>query len=216
MKKSLYLLAGLFIVSGHLNAQKSSFGITVGGAFGSYKIKAEPLSITSKTKAGFTAGLLASIPLGQHFSFMPALNFLQKGGTLTSEDSNDKTNLNYVELPLNFVYNARSVAGNFFVGAGPSLSMGLSGKYKFQENGGEPVTSDIHFGSGSDDDLKGFEAGVNILAGFQLRNGFLITANYNTGLSNLNISNESEPNKTKYHNRYFSVRVGYMFSVKKK
>ena len=216
MKKSIYLLAGLFIIAGHSNAQKSSFGITVGGAFSSYKIKAEQISITSKTKAGFTAGLLASIALGPHFGFMPALNFVQKGGTYKSENSKDKTTLNYIELPLNFVYNARSIAGNFFVGAGPSLSMGLSGKDKFEENGGRPVESDIHFGSGSDDDLKGFEAGINILAGFQLRGGFLITANYNAGLSNIGNIDEADPVKTKYHNRYFGIRIGYMFGGKKK
>jgi len=151
----------------------------------------------------------SSIGLGQHFSFQPALNYIQKGGVLKEEGITDKTTLNYLELPLNFVYNTHSLKGKFFIGAGPSLSIGLSGKDKW-DDGSNIEPTDIKFGSGEDDDFKPFEAGINFLTGYQCKSGFLIAANYNLGLSNIANSDEGP----KYHNRYFGIRIGYMFGSK--
>jgi hypothetical protein len=92
--------------------------------------------------------------------------------------------------------------------------MGLTGKDKF-EQGGETIEGDIKFGSNEGDDFKPFEAGANIIAGYEFKGGFLITANYNTGLNNLAVSNPGDPIEAKYHNRYFGIRIGYMFAGKK-
>lgn len=195
-------------------AQNSLFGLTAGATFASYKANIEDLSITSKTKIGFIVGVTSSIAIGKNFAFQPGLNFLQKGGTLKQEGMTDKTTLNYLELPLNFVYTTNSSKGKFFIGAGPSLSIGLSGKDKFDD--GENVEpTDIKFGSGDEADFKSFEAGANFLAGYQFAGGFFVAGNYNASLSN--ISNDSDPDfSTKYHNRYFAIRIGFMFPGKKK
>jgi Outer membrane protein beta-barrel domain len=123
--------------------------------------------------------------------------------------------LNYVEVPLNFVFNANSPAGKFFAGAGPCFSLGVSGKDKMTP-GGQTATQDVKFGSGEEDDIKAFEAGVNFLAGYQFKGDFQVAANYNAGLSNLADNDPQEPVKAKYHNRYFGIRIGYMFTGKKK
>ncbi len=86
--------------------------------------------------------------------------------------------------------------------------MGLSGKDKWK-NDTESGTDDIKFGSGDNDDLKAFEAGINFVTGYQCKGGFLIAVNYNTGLSNL--VNTVEGDNSKFHNRYFGIRIGYMF-----
>ncbi|MEP7107493.1 MAG: porin family protein [Ferruginibacter sp.] len=216
MKKSILLLIGYFLLLNYSKAQQSAFGITAGAALTSYKIKAESVSVTSKTKPGFTVGIISSLGLGQHFSFMPSLNYIQKGGSIEGQGSTDKITLNYLELPLNFVYNSNSANGRFFIGAGPSLGMGLSGKDKSDGNGTGPMTADIKFGSGESDDFKAFEAGVNFLAGYQFKGGFLLTANYNAGLNNIANTSAGDPIKTKYHNRYFGIRIGFMFPGKKK
>lgn len=213
MKTTICTFIGLCMLMNYGKAQKSIFGITAGATFASYKISANSISITSKTKTGFTVGIMCSAPMGKHISFEPALNFLQKGGTNKEEGGTDNLTLNYVELPLNFVYNTHSSKGNFFVGAGPSLSMGLSGKDKW-DYGGESGTDDIKFGSGDEDNLKAFEAGINFLAGYRFKGGFLVAANYNAGLSN--ITNNMEGNNSEMHNRYFGVRLGYMIQGKSK
>ena len=213
MKKNLCLFISFILLINCVNAQKTLIGLTAGATFASYKVKAESVSVTSKTKIGFTAGLTMSSPLGKNFTFRPSLNFVQKGGKQTDEGSSDKTTFNYIELPLNFVFKASTPKGMFFIGAGPSFGIGLSGKDKW-EDGSESGSDDIKFGSGDDADLKSLEAGINVLAGYQFKGGFFVAANYDAGLSN--IAPDDPQFHTKYHNRYFALRVGYMFSGKSK
>ena len=213
MKTTIFTFISLFVLMNYSHAQQSSFGFTAGAVFASYKVSISSVSVTSKTKTGFTVGITSSIPMGKRFSFEPALNYLQKGGVIKETGTSDKSTFNYLELPLNFVYNAHSAKGKFFVGAGPSLSMGLSGKEKY-DDGTNSETTDIKFGSGENDDLKPFEAGINFLAGYQFKDGFLIAANYNAGLSNIAITTGGDNSKA--HNRYFGVRIGYMIPGKVK
>lgn len=213
MKKTINLFISFILLMNFSKAQNSSFGLTAGATFASYKAEVEDIALTSKTKIGFTVGVTSSIALGKNFSFQPGLNFLQKGGKLKQEGATDKTTLNYLELPLNFVFNTHSSKGKFFAGAGPSLSMGLSGKGKW-EDGGDSGTDDIKFGSDDDDILKPFELGANFLAGYQFAGGFFVAGNYNIALNN--IANGDIDFNTKYHNRYFAIRIGYMFGGKKK
>lgn len=198
-------------------AQQSSFGFQAGATFASYKVRVDNISATSKTKLGFTAGVTGDIDMGKNFSFQPGLNFLQKGGVEKNNSNSNEikttTNLNYLELPLNIVYNAKSISGKFFVGAGPSLSMGLSGKGKVSGSGIDE-TDKIKFGSSDDDDFKALELGVNFLAGYQFKSGVFLAANYNAGVSNL--FNTTGDDNSKYHNRHFAFRIGYMLQGAKK
>ena len=213
MKKNFCLFIILIAVMNFSIAQKTAVGIQAGATFASYKATIVDVSITSKTKVGFTVGLTLSAPLGTNFSFRPQLNFVQKGGKLKEEGFSDNTTLNYLELPLNFVYNAGTPKGMFFIGAGPSLGFGLSGKDKW-DDGSESGSDDIKFGSGDDADFKPFEAGINILAGYQFAGGFFVAANYNAALNN--ILQDDPEFDSKYHNRYFGIRIGYMFGSKPK
>lgn len=210
--KTILCLFSLMLLMNYTKAQKASFGITAGATFASLKVSAESMSATTSTHTGFSVGLVSSIPVAKDFSFRPQLNFLQKGGKLSSDDgSSDNITLNYIEVPLNFVFNTPNPKGMFFIGAGPSLSMGLSGKDKWEDGTGSG-TDDIKFGNSEDDDFKSFEAGINILAGYQFSPGFFISANYNAGLSNITAGG-SDP---KTHNQYFGIGIGYMFSSKAK
>jgi outer membrane protein with beta-barrel domain len=197
MRKTL-LLCALILGACAANAQ---FGIQAGVDFYSAKQKVSGISINSDAQAGFTAGVVYSAPIGNDFSFMPSLNFTQKGGKMSESGAEEKVTLNYIDLPLNFVYNIHG----FFVGAGPALGFGISGKDK-GTFGGQSETNDVNFGSGDDDDLKPFEISANILAGYKFSNGFFVSANYNPGLND--ISNDDD---SKYHNSGFGIRIGYMF-----
>ena len=209
MKKTFCLFITLIVLMNFSIAQKTTIGIQAGATFASYKATIENLSATSKTKVGFTAGLALSAPLGKNFSFRPELNFVQKGGKYNEEGYSDKLMLNYIELPLNFVYNTSSFHNGFFIGAGPSFNVGLSGKDKWKD-GSESGEDDIKFGSDGDYDFKALEIGLNVLAGYQFSGGFFIAANYNAGLNDISLENAGE--NTKYHNRYFGIRIGYMFN----
>lgn len=209
MKKTLLLV---FFASCISAAHSQTFGIQAGATFPSFKAEVSGDSKTSKTKVGFTVGVISHIPIGSSLSFQPSLNFTQKGGkdeeSFEGISESEKVTLNYLELPLNVVYNTSSDAGQFFIGAGPSIGMGLSSKSKF-EAGGESGEEDIKFGS--DKDLKPLDFGVNFLAGYKLENGVFIAANYTAGLSNLSTDNDG-----KFHNHYFGIRVGFLFGGKAK
>src|ERR1043166_10060738 len=71
-------------------------------------------------------------------------------------------------------------SNGFFIGAGPSVSFAVSGKGKFND-----LSAKMHFGNSDADDMRGFDFGANVLTGYQSPGGFLITANFNQGFSNL-------------------------------
>jgi hypothetical protein len=205
MKKLISLVTLIVsILSGNAYAQKAKVGITAGATIGSYKLKAQGVSVTSKGKAGLTVGVFTDIPVGSSMSFMPALNFVQKGGKLNVDGMNDKLTTNYLEVPLNFAYNVKLTNGKFFIGAGPALNMGISGKDKW-ETEGYSGSDKVKFGK--DEDFKRFDAGLNFVTGLVGKAGWLVSFNYNTGLSS---SSDVDGVDGKFYKRYFGLRVGYM------
>lgn len=213
MKKTILLFIGFINLMIFVNAQKSSFGIAAGATFASYKVDFSGIAITSDSKVGYTFGLLSSFPVGKSFDFQPALHFVQQGGTLKQDSYEDKLTLNGIEIPMNFVYHTKDPKGSFFVGAGPSISWGISGKYKYDDG----TTENVKFGSSPDDDFKPFQLGANFLTGYHFKKGFMIAANYNFSLTNTANNDPDFPDaEATYHNRYWGLRLGYMFQGKKK
>lgn len=222
------LTAGLYFVS---NAQVT-FGVHGNGivASGTEKFEEDGQTeeINGKARVSWKIGTVVNIPVSLRFSFMPQLNVVNKGyklkdaWTLNEDGFNltteveGTTRLTYLEMPLNFVYNKNS----FFIGAGPSISLGLSGKsegYVVVREGGtiieeEESSSDVVF-DGDDEandekyHLKAIEFGANIIAGYKFNNGLFVNAHYNLGLSN-NDPYEGTTSKS----RYFGVGIGYFFS----
>jgi hypothetical protein len=211
MKKIIYCFISFILLMNYSKAQ-NAFGISAGATFSGIKAKADGITLTSDTHVGFTVGLTESTRMGKDFSFRPELNFTQKGGDLSvpDEDFKYKTTINYLELPLNFVYNTHSAKGKFFIGAGPSLNIALSGKYKI--TGMSEESGKLKFGSDETvDDYKAFDASINAIAGYQFSGGFFIAANYNFGITNI-----SPGSNEKDHIHYYGIRIGYMFPGKKK
>ena len=215
--KKLFFLTVIFVASHFIgNAQTTRFGFTAGAAFANYKSKMNGETENANSKTGITAGVLIDILTGKHFSFQPAVNFVQKGtkDEETSGGITEKVNLtvNCIEVPLNFLYNTQSNSGNFFIGAGPSLAFALSGKLKF-DDGTNSLSEDIKFGSGENDDMKGLDLGANFITGYCFQNGLLFSVNYNAGLSNLSPGGSND-GTVKSH--YFGIKLGYLLNSKGK
>jgi len=212
MKKivlSVALIAGIVTA---VSAQ-TRFGINAGAVLANLKGEESGEEQKLDSKIGITAGIRADVPLSENFSFRPGLNFVQKGGKeefdFLGTQIKSTTTLNYLELPLNFVYNASAGKGKFFFGAGPVFGFGLSGKFKV-ESGGDEQTEDVNFGDG-EDEVKSFEFAGNVLAGYECASGLYFQANYNPGFSNLSNAPDSELKTT-----YFGLRIGYFFGADKK
>ena len=213
MKKCTFISIVVLITTIQTRAQVAKFGITAGITIASANGKSDDSQGKSTSKLGFTAGVLADISAGKKFSFQPAVNFVQKGFSQSDNSSGTnvkvKATLNYIEVPLNFVFNSESPNSTFFVGAGPSFAMGVSGKATIIDDG-EKVSVGLHFGSTPEDVMKRFDVGANILAGIRFKSGAFISANYNRGLSNNSTTSDAT-----VHNNYVGLKLGFLLNSRK-
>src|SRR5579862_7535795 len=128
MKKMMITMLVCILILPFANAQKSKFGFTAGATFGWMRNENENgVKTVSGVLPAFSFGVVGDIPVGSKFSFQPALSFLQKGMANSDNGNSSTMRLNYLEMPLNFLYKAPGAKGHFVVGLGPSFSYGLSG-----------------------------------------------------------------------------------------
>jgi len=213
MKNLLLLLLSLVAICQLSNAQKMKWGITGGATYSQVRVSDNETKDHTNFTPGFSIGLTGDLALSEHFSLQPSLQYLQKGGEksgyLFTTQTKITIKLNYLDLPVNFIYHTSGKTGHFIFGAGPSFSYALSGKEKFATDQ-EKDEENFHFGS-SDTTLKRFDMGANVLAGYEWNSGIYLQANFNYGLSN--ITNTSDD---KWKNSYFGLRIGYFFGNNKK
>ncbi|MFW0716749.1 outer membrane beta-barrel protein [Pedobacter sp. N23S346] len=230
MKKLFTTLSILVIsVCAFSQTNQVKFGIKAGVTFptiaaeGGASAYDGPEPLDYKNNISFYLGGTVDFPVSEVFSVQPGLTLTGKGGKAQYYDSNYellnlyvfegsyKSNIMYVEIPLNAVLNFKLGGGKIFFGGGPYFGFGISGRIKtdgIAQSGGNSVSEstarDIKFGS--DKDFKRGDAGLNFLAGYQLNNGFNIHAGYGLGLKTItgrSISYYQEKN------RVFSVGLGY-------
>jgi opacity protein-like surface antigen len=200
--KTLCIAVAATLFSTAIFAQsKTTFGIRAGVNFQNLNGKDEnDDKLDNKLKTGFNAGVNAEIPVGIDFYLQPGVLFSTKGAKLS--DSDTKINLSYVEVPVNFIYKPELGTGRMVLGFGPYAAYAVGGKIKDPD-------SDIEFGD-QPDELKRFDAGANLLAGYEFSNK--LSFQLNAGLGLVNISNRpSGDNKSTLKNTGFGVSLGYRF-----
>lgn len=167
---------------------------------------------STKTNTGFFVTGYLDAPISPNFSIQPGLSLQSKGAKNSVSSSvgtvERKQSIMSLDIPVNAVAKfPTGDSGNFFIGAGPYVGFGLSGKNKWSgstDNSTVRGDEDVKFGSGSDKDLKSTDFGVNFLAGYQLSNGFQINAGYGLGLTNL-----APTDNGSIKNRVWSVGIGF-------
>jgi Outer membrane protein beta-barrel domain len=173
---------------------KIRFGIKAGVAIANLKIDYDP-AVTAgdpKFKGGALAGIFLQTPIGKTASFQPELLVIGKGMKENSQNYSYRTDLTYLELPLNLLYKRPSAKGSFFIGGGPAPSFYI----------GENVFYSGYQG------FKKFDVGINILTGYELPIGFSINLHYTHGLLNISQDRTSTP---VIKNRCAGLSVGYTF-----
>ena len=204
MKKAIITLAAFIFFMHAANSQKTRIGFTVGSALANYKVKDNGEDQSGNSKAGITAGVILNMPAGKNFMIQPGINWVEKGSTDKENGETISIITNSLEVPVNFLYTSN---GGFFIGGGPSASFAVSGKAKAGD-----VSAKIHFGNSTDDVMKGFDFGANVVTGYQSPKGFLVAANFNQGLTNLAPSDGSN---SSIKSAYFGIRLGYVLKGKK-
>ena len=120
-----------------LNIQAQiSVGAKIGANFADTRVDGllGNLAPEQTTFTGFTAGVMAEIPMINALSFRPELNYIQKGFTVSQSFDVDligidmevgakaRTRINYVEMPLLLKYSIGSDAAKVYAIAGPSIA----------------------------------------------------------------------------------------------
>ncbi|AIM38225.1 hypothetical protein KO02_17200 [Sphingobacterium sp. ML3W] len=204
MKKLLLTLGAAFLLAAGAQAQSGlGYGLRAGVNIPKYSIN----DGSTKSNTGFFVTGYLDAPISPNFSIQPGLSLQNKGGKWEPTSSSEtKESVMSLDIPVNLVVKLPTGgAGNFFVGAGPYVGFGLSGKRKGEVlDGAIKGDRDINFGSDATDDLKRTDFGVNFLAGYQLTSGFQINAGYGLGLTNL----DPRPNGTA-KNRVWSIGLGF-------
>ena len=206
--RNAIVAVSLVILSTSAMAQKTRLGIKSGLNITDVTTNDKAENEAIGPRSAFHLGLVADIALNDKLAFQPQLNYSGRGAQEDHMDHKDVFKFNSLEIPLNFVYKAAGNGhGGFFAGAGPNIGYNFNGKLEVTDDPTE--NTDFEFGSDAGQ-IRRMDLGLNFLAGYELKNGIFVSANYTRGLSNWLNADE------KWRNNVFAVSVGYFFKGKTK
>jgi hypothetical protein len=158
---------------------------------------------------GFHAGLNVEIPVATDFYLRPGLIYSTKGSRQSIELEGDqvKTQLGYLELPVNFLYKPAMGPGNLLLGFGPYVARGITGKIS-----GGSSSIDVNYKHNPEISLdpvyyEPWDAGMNLLFGYEFAGGVSAQLNAQWGLTN----NNAYDNEGVYKHTGFGISLGYRF-----
>lgn len=194
-------------------AQKTTFGVRAGVNFTNLNgDDPNGNDLDYKMKVGFHVGANAEIPVAPEFYVQPGVLYSLKGAKV-DDAADTKVHVSYIEVPINFLYKPELGDGHLLLGVGPYVAFGVGGKIK-NDNG----DIDIEFDKEVETllqaayTLKRFDAGGNLLFGYEFSNKFSVQLNAQLGLINIAPDIKSMPNSDyKVKNTSFGVSVGYRF-----
>jgi hypothetical protein len=206
------------------NAQeepRTTIGIRAGVNFQNFNGKdSDGDKLENEMIVGYHAGANVEIPVAPDFFLQPGLLYSVKGMQTTEESITGEVNVHYIELPVNFIYKPVLGNGRLLLGLGPYIAYGVGGKVKLSDDSGIEVEKDIKFESDLsesqllDDEfyVKPFDAGANLLAGYEFGFGISFQLNAQLGLLKVNPEYDGDPDdEASVKNTGFGVSVGYRF-----
>jgi len=227
--KKLMLFVAIVCIAFAASAQENpvKFGFKVGATFSKFAFS-EPVSNDLKRNLLFYAGFTADIPVGGLVSVQTGLTANGKGfkfeqsSTVVIDDYDNsiqipangtlKTLMLYAEVPLNLMVNLPVGSNKIFLGAGPYLGVAFYGQERYKivytQDGSthsDSDSDDLDFGKNGD--YRRIDAGLNFLAGFQLRSGVNVHGGFGLGLSPVNWNSGG----VKAKNSVLSVGIGVPF-----
>lgn len=209
MKKVFLAVAGLMIAGASFGQTK--FGIVAGPQFSSITAKADGDKSTSDLLVGLRAGFTADLQLADEFYIGTGLLFSGKGGK--DKDVEIKKTIGYLQVPINFLFKPEVGSGKLNLGAGPYVAYGIAGKIKGTADDAEGsigVFSDEAKALGQG--VKKFDAGLGIVAGYELKAGLYLGIHADLGLVNtVALPDGVTADGYSAKNTSFGVNVGFKF-----
>lgn len=145
-------------------------GIKTGLNIANLKYSNNNTSYTYDPRVGFYGGFYFTIPSNRNFSIQPEIVYSLEGAELDPIDAN--LNLHYINIPIMFQYNAKSLV----VEAGPQIGVLISASAL-----GNELTNDY----------EKVNVALGLGLGYKLRDGFGLSGRYNLGLTDISDDNRS-------------------------
>lgn len=174
---------------------------------------ASGIELNNKLNTGFNAGADVQIPLGGGSYLAPGVTFIQKG---TESQNGIQTTLNYVDIPINFIYKPILGSGNLVLGFGPYVGFGIGGKVTSPDGSKADVVFNNNYDRtlpASTVQLRKTDAGANFLAGYEFANKLSLNLKAQLGLKDINpdLGTSNNDDQTRYRNTGFGASLGYRF-----
>lgn len=201
--KKIVIVCGMLVASAVSFAQSPfSFGLKAG--FNASLPQISPTVAGAEMLPTFHAGAFGEYGLSETFSLQAGLLFNGRGTSIAHKDHHDDLTLYGLDIPVMLMYRTNGL----FFGFGPSVGFNVSGNFHSHDASGADKEEKIKFGSAANE-KKPLNYGVNLMAGYELKNGIFAQAGFLYDLTNWS----NAPGVTeKYH--IVSFGLGYRF-VKK-
>lgn len=161
---------------------------------------------------GVRLGGIVDFGITKNFSIQPGLCYARNGYNLVAGGFSGYTytidlRVSTVELPVNFFYKiAINGGGRIFLGGGPYFAANVGGRVKSDY---PPANREALFiGSSIRDDVKRYDLGAGISAGYKLPGDLFVHLHYQHGLANL-LPGGNADNTMQSVN--YGVALGYLF-----
>lgn len=195
-------------------SSKFSLGVTAGLNF--QNINGQDLlnnTLSNRLVPRLHAGVNAEVPLADDFYLQPGVLFATKGTKF--ESSNNTLNLSYVEVPVHLLYKPVLGSGRLLLGVGPYVGFAVGGSITPQNGASQPVIFEKEVNLlqvATQRYYRGFDAGGNLLFGYEMNNRIRIQLNAQLGMVNIapNVSGLSN-NNLNLRNTGFGLSAGYRF-----
>jgi hypothetical protein len=179
--------------------------------------------LKSGTLIQYYGGLFVDIPLDSNskmFYLRPGVDFIGAGGNMNSQGNYYNANgfqpstrysLNYVDVPLEFVFRPGFQWGGPLIGFGFYGGALVNGTIKPQ--GGS--SQSMMIGNKSTDNFQRFDFGYAFTIGLQLKAGFLFGFDYQHSLIRIVPSAQIQPSQERLQTRnsVWGIHVGWAFKL---
>lgn len=217
MKSKLFLLTAILLIAyaGRSQLGRITYGARAGLNFQNLNGKnAEGKRLDNQIKVGFNIGVNAEVPIAMDFYVQPGILISTKGAREKNSIGNEdaKFNLTYIEIPVYLLNKTDLGEGNLLMGFGPYIGFGIGGKGKW---GNEEVdikwASEAPPTSGFQPYFRRFDAGANLLFGFEMTNNLSAQINAQLGLARINPDITGVDESGTIKNTGFGFSIGYRF-----
>lgn len=179
--------------------------------------------LPSGTGTGFYGGIFADIPLdtiSKMFYLRPGLQYVGAGGATNATGNyyngngftpSTKYALQYIDLPVEFVYSPGFGWGRPWVGVGLYAGVLVSGTIKTQ--GGSSQSAMI--GNKANDNFQPADFGYTLSFGLATKPGFLFGIDYQHGFSRIvpNSSQQTGQPRLQTRNSIWGMYLGWIFKL---